>query len=126
MSRRTERLGHVIQREIGSYLLRDLARSPLGFLTVSRVDLTADLSQAKVLVSVFGDEAEKRRTLASLAQEAPRMRTHLAKTLQTRTVPRLLFEIDRNLDHGFRIAELLKTLPPEPTPPDRGTPGGAA
>jgi len=110
MSRRTERVGNVIQREIGSFILRELSDPRLGFLTVSRADVSPDLGNVRVTVSVMGGDAEKQSALAALSRQAPRMRAHLAKALRTRKVPRVSFELDRNLDHGFRIAELLKDL----------------
>ncbi len=110
MTRRTERVGNVIQRELSTFILRDLSDPRLGFITLSKADVSPDLSQAKVVVSVMGDEDEKQAALAALTQYAPRMRTHLAKVLHMRTVPRVIFELDRNLDHGIRIAELLKEV----------------
>jgi ribosome-binding factor A len=110
MTRRTERVGNVIQRELSQFILRDLNDPRLGFLTLSRVDTTPDLGQATVAVSVMGGEDERRDTLEALNEFAPRMRSHLAKRLHTRTVPRLIFALDRNLDHGFRIDSLLRDI----------------
>ena len=110
MTRRTERVGNVIQREIADFISRELSDPRLGFLTLSKVEVAPDLSQARISVSVLGNDREKHDTLAALADNAGRIRTHLAKTMSTRTVPHLRFELDRNLDHGMRIAELLKDL----------------
>jgi ribosome-binding factor A len=110
MTRRTERIGNVILRELSSFILRDLNDPRLGFFTLSRCDTTPDLSQATIAVSVMGDEAERAETLGALNELAPRMRTHLSKRLQTRTVPKLTFTLDRNLDHGFRIDSILRDI----------------
>jgi ribosome-binding factor A len=110
MTRRTERVGHVIQRELSQFILRELNDPRLGFLTISRVETTPDLGQAAVSVSVMGDEKERHDTLEALNEFAPRMRSHIAKRLHTRTVPRLVFTLDRNLDHGFRIDSLLRDI----------------
>lgn len=110
MTRRTERIGNVIQRELSQFILRELNDPRLGFFTISKIDTTPDLGQATVSVSVMGSEEERRNTLEALGEYAPRMRTHLAKRLHTRTVPRLHFALDRNLDHGFRIDSLLRDL----------------
>jgi ribosome-binding factor A len=79
-------------------------------LTISRVETTPDLGQAAVSVSVMGDEKDRHDTLEALNEFAPRMRSHIAKRLHTRTVPRLVFTLDRNLDHGFRIDSLLRDI----------------
>lgn len=110
MTRRTERVGNVIQRDLGEFVQRELSDPRLAFLTFSRVEITPELSQAKVFVSVMAGEKETQETMAALADHAGRMRTYLSKRLKTRTVPRLHFVLDKNLDHGFRIAELLKDL----------------
>lgn len=107
MTRRTERVGTVIQRTLSEFILRQLSDPRLGFFTLSTVNTTPDLSQAKIGVSVMGTEEEKAATIAALAEYAPRMRKHLSGILQTRIVPKLIFELDRNLDHGFRIDKLL-------------------
>jgi ribosome-binding factor A len=110
MTRRTDRLGHLIQRELGDFIFREMSDQRVGFVTISRVEVTTDLSHAKVLVSVLGDDKEKRNSMEALAHAAAYMRTHLAKVLKTRTVPRLIFQEDKNLDHGFRINAVLKDI----------------
>lgn len=110
MTRRTERIGNVIQRELSSYILRELNDPRLGFFTLSSVDTTPDLGQATIAVSVMGEESARAETLEALNEFAPRMRSYLAKRLHTRTVPRLTFTLDRNLDHGFRIDSILRDI----------------
>ena len=117
MTRRTDRIGHLIQQEIGNLILREISDVRIGFVTVSRVEVTTDLAHAKVYVSVLGTDKEKRDSLAGLSHSASYMRTHLAKVLKMRTVPRLQFVEDKNLDHGFRINEILNEIKPKPAPP---------
>jgi ribosome-binding factor A len=110
MTRRTERIGNVIQRELSTFILRELNDPRLGFFTISTVDTTPDLSQATIAVSVMGDEAARAESIEALNEFAPRMRSYLGKRLHTRTVPKLIFTLDRNLDHGFRIDSLLRDI----------------
>jgi ribosome-binding factor A len=110
MTRRTERIGHLIQRELGELIRGQLADARIGFVTVSRVDVTTDLAHAKVFVSVLGNDKEKRDSLIGLEHGASFLRTHLSKVLQTRTVPRLQFVEDKNLDHGQRVNQILNDL----------------
>lgn len=110
MTRRTERIGNVIQRELSTFILRELNDPRLGFFTISTVDTTPDLSQATIAVSVMGDEAARAESIEALNEFAPRMRSYLGKRLHTRTVPKLTFTLDRNLDHGFRIDALLRDI----------------
>ena len=110
MTRRTERIGNVIQRELSTFILRELNDPRLGFFTISTVDTTPDLSQATIAVSVMGEETARAETIDALNEFAPRMRSHLGKRLHTRTVPKLIFRLDRNLDHGFKIDALLRDI----------------
>ena len=115
MSRRTERVAHLIQREIGNVILQELTDVRIGFVTVSRVEVTTDMAFAKVHVSVMGSDKQKRDSMAGLSHSASYLRTHLSKVLQMRTVPRLTFVEDKNLDHGFRINQILNDIKHEKT-----------
>jgi ribosome-binding factor A len=82
----------------------------VGFITVTAVQVTNDLSHATVMVSVPGDDAARDRALEGLRSAAGFLRSRVAKTLTTRTVPELHFELDRGLAHAARIDELLNAL----------------
>ncbi len=110
MTRRTERVGHVIQRELSDYILREISDPKLGFITLSRVEVSTDLGLAKIFVTVLGPESDKQNSLEILNRYAPRMRSRLSKAMATRTVPKIIFVEDKNLEHGFRINELLKEV----------------
>jgi len=110
MTRRMERIGDLILREISIVIQNEIRDPRVGFVTVSRVNVTADLSYADVYVSVMGSEKEKKESLAGLESSASYLRKHLAKNLKTRTVPKLIFILERSLDHSERINELLKTV----------------
>ena len=66
MSQRTDRVDELLRQEIGAILAREVADPRIGFATVTDVETTSDLSHAKVWVSVIGDAAERRETLAAL------------------------------------------------------------
>lgn len=123
MTRRTDRIAHLIQREIGAQIQLGLRDPRVGFVTVSRTEVTTDLAYAKVYVTVLGEEREQKDTLAGLKSSAPFLRSHLARLMKTRTVPQLSFHIDRNLEHGNRIEELLRTVDLEMPGDDDRTPG---
>lgn len=116
MSRRTDRVAHLIQREIGNVILKELTDVRIGFVTISRVEVTTDMAFAKVHVSIMGSDKEKRDSMAGLAHSASYLRTHLAKVMKMRTVPRLQFVEDKNLEHGFRINEILNEIKPKAKP----------
>ena len=108
MSRRTQRVGDLILREIGTVIRNEIRDPRIGFVTVSRVLVTADLAYADVYVSVMGSEKEQKDSMSGLISSASYLRNHLARNLKTRTVPKLKFILDTTLDHSERINELLK------------------
>jgi ribosome-binding factor A len=110
MSRRGLRLSEQILREISEILHREVRDPRLGFVTVSRVDLTDDYSIAKVMVSVMGDDRERAEVMKGLRSSAPFVRSKLGRRLHVRTVPEVIFVEDRNLDHAYRINEILSNL----------------
>ncbi|HXF95869.1 MAG TPA: 30S ribosome-binding factor RbfA [Gemmatimonadales bacterium] len=109
-SHRPERVGELIREEVGAFLT-SAARDPrIGFVTVTGVEVSADLAHARVRVSVMGTEEEKARSLEGLASAARFLRARLARTLHLRTAPELRFVLDRGLEHAQRIDRLLKEL----------------
>jgi len=110
MSRRTDRLGELFREEISKLLQKGLKDPRVGFATISRVDITEDLSYAKVLVSVMGSDKEKRNTLIGLKNSAGFIRQFLGKGIKIRKIPELSFVLDENLEHAMRIESILAEL----------------
>src|SRR5919107_1706142 len=77
---------------------------------ITDVLVTNDLSHARVMVSVPGDDGDKTRAIEGLQSAAGFLRSRAARALTTRTVPELHFELDRGLEHAARINELLNTI----------------
>ena len=109
-SRRPEQVGETLRQVITDALAREVRDPRVGFVTVTGVLVSNDLSHARVMVSVPGEEAEKDRALEGLQSAAGFLRSRAAKSLTTRSVPELHFELDRGLQHAARINELLNTI----------------
>ena len=109
-SRRPEQVGETLRQVITEALTRQVRDPRVGFVTVTAVLVTNDLSHARVLVSVPGEDSEKTRALEGLQSAAGFLRSRAARTLTTRSVPELHFELDRGLEHAARINELLNTI----------------
>ena len=109
-SRRPEQVGETLRQVITDTLARDVRDPRVGFVTVTGVLVTNDLSHARVMVSVPGENAEKERALEGLQSTAGFLRSRAARALTTRSVPELHFELDRGLEHAARINELLNTI----------------
>jgi ribosome-binding factor A len=115
-SHRPNRMADLIRETVASFLVNGGAKDPrIGFVTITQVTMTADLQIARVYYSAYGSDREKKETVFGLSESAGRIRTHLARTLSLRAVPRLEFFIDEGLEHSYRIQELLCGLEPVKT-----------
>jgi ribosome-binding factor A len=103
-------MAETLRQVITDALAREVRDPRVGFVTVTAVLVTNDLSHARVMVSVPGEDAEKARALEGLQSAAGFLRSRAARGLTTRTVPELHFELDRGLEHAARINELLNTI----------------
>jgi ribosome-binding factor A len=109
-SRRPEQMAETLRQVITDALAREVRDPRVGFVTVTAVLVTNDLSHARVMVSAPGEEADKARALEGLQSAAGFLRSRAARALTTRSVPELHFELDRGLEHAARINELLNTI----------------
>jgi ribosome-binding factor A len=108
--KRSERLGELILAEISALIARDIKDPRIGFVTFTRVEMSDDLRYAKVFASILGTEQEKVRTLQGLSSATGYIRRHLGRTLHLRYTPEITFLIDASLEHGAKIAQLLRQL----------------
>ncbi len=125
-SKRVARLNEQLKREL-SDLIRTQVRDPrVGVVTVTAVEMAADLGSARVFVRIIGDQAEFKETLAGLDAAAPFLRGLLGRVLHIRRIPELRFREDRSMEHARRIEQLLADIVvPEEEPveeADAGTP----
>ena len=107
---RTVRLDEQFREEISKLLMKGLKDPRIGFVTISRVEITNDLSYAKVFISVLGSDREKAASLIGLRNSAGFIRTYLGKALKIRKITQLSFLLDESLDHAMHIEEILAEL----------------
>ena len=119
--RRSERLGEEIREAVARIISDGLNDPRIGFVTVTRVFLTADVRTARVYVGVLGSDDQRTKTLAGLAQAAGFIRRELGRRIRVRHTPELSFQYDSGLDATDRVAQLLeenRTSEPESEPGD--------
>jgi|KBSSwiStaDraftv2_1062776.scaffolds.fasta_scaffold366518_3 ribosome-binding factor A len=126
MTTRTERLADLIRDEVARLLLREVKDPRIGFVTLTGARVTPDLRQARLFVSVLGDEKARDAALEGLRHSAPFMQRALFRNLRLRHSPTLIFELDDSLERGDRIERMLQQLHEQETPgpdpdPDKGT-----
>ncbi len=110
MSLKQERLDMILQREISSILQFELKNPKLGFVTVTDVQCSRDLSVAKVYVSFLGKQERNDAGMKVLNQSKGFIRSNLAKKLTIRKMPSLVFVQDTSLEQGNRIEKILHDM----------------
>lgn len=110
--RRQERMAVEIKKILSAIFHQDIKDPRIDFSTVSvtRVDIPADISHARINISVLGDEAHQNETMQALQKARGFIRTELARQLQTRHAPELEFRLDKSIEHGIHISSLLDEL----------------
>ena len=108
--KRLERVNQLVKEEISAVLQRELKDPRLGFVSVTAVETSKDLRQAKVFVSVLGDEGKWAASLTALQSARGFVRNWLRTHLDLRVIPVLDFRADRSMEHAARIQALLDRL----------------
>src|SRR5918996_6005796 len=108
--KRLDRVNQLIKEEVSLLLQRELKDPRLGFVTVTEVDTSKDLRQAKVFVSVLGGDEQWAASMAALASARGFVRNWLRQHLDLRVTPELEFRPDRSMEHAARIQALLRNL----------------
>ena len=107
---RVGRVGEQIKKELSQLIQTELKDPRIGFITVTGVELTNDLSQARVFLSVLGTDEQKEETLKALARGTGFLRSELGKRIRFRHTPELLFKFDNSIEYGSRIESLLNNI----------------
>lgn len=107
---RTSRVAEQMKKEISEIVNQKLKDPRIGFVTITDVELTNDLQQATVYITVLGDETAKKDTLVGLQKATGFIRTEVGKTIRLRKTPDITFKYDHAQEYGSRIESLLKEI----------------
>src|SRR4030095_4220515 len=110
MSVRANRVGEQMKKELGEIISRKIKDPRIGFVTVTDVQVTGDLQQATVYISVLGDEKQRENTLMGLAKAKGFIRSEIGQRIRLRKTPEILFEFDESIEYGNRIDTLLHQI----------------
>jgi len=108
--KRADRVAGLIQAELSHLLLRTVKDPRLHAVTITAVQVSADLRHARVLFTGSGEPAGMAQALAGLHSAAGFLRGHLGRTLHLRYAPELTFEADDSVERSLRVAALLKQV----------------
>lgn len=104
-----ERLNHVFMQEISNILMTEVKDEDIKFVTVTGVDITSDLSYAKVYVTVL-DEDKRKTTLEALNGASHFIRGKLSERVEIRHTPELKFIYDESIEYGNHIEEIIDKI----------------
>ena len=113
-SRRVLKVAEAVREVVGMAILTELNDPRIVNVTVTRVEVSADLRLAKVYVSVLGDEKQENLSIRGLQNAAGFLQQKVAARVNTRYTPRLRFVLDKGVKHSAEVSRILnEVLPPD-------------
>ncbi len=112
-SRRVLKAAQAIREVVGMAILTDLRDPRIQNVTVTRVEVSADMRLAKIHVSVMGDDSQQELSLHGLQNSAGYLQQKVAKRLDTRYTPRITFVLDKGVKHSMEVSRILGELKAE-------------
>src|SRR6476661_3485419 len=126
-SRRTQKAAEAIREVVSMSIIADLRDPRIEGVTVTYVEVSPDMRQAKVHVSIMGDETKQRLCLHGLQNAAGYLQSRISERIDTRYTPRLRFELDLGVKKSLAISQMLDELLPRaetPTTDEADAAGG--
>ena len=108
--KRAERVSEAIKREVSVMLTQEVKDPGIHFVTVTSVETPDDLRNAKIYVSVLGDEKTRQETMDGIERAKGFIRGELGRRLRLRYTPEIHFRLDTSLDHAIKIKNILNQL----------------
>ena len=121
---RPERVADQIRAEVSSIIARDVHDPGVGFITITKVQVSPDLQHARVYYTSLGDPAARKNTAKALERASSFVRRQVGQRLRLRRSPELEFAFDESIEHQDRVERLLQELrenagnPPDAAPAD--------
>src|SRR6478735_2783730 len=111
---RPDRVGDQIRSELASLLSREVHDPGVGFVTLTRVQVSPDLQQARVMYTALGDDKSRANTARALQRAVPFLRRQLGARLRLKRAPELKFVYDESVAGQDRIEQILHELQSQP------------
>lgn len=108
--KRSARVSDQMMHEIADMLMRKIKDPRIGFVTVTAVEVSEDLRNAKVFVSVYGNREE---TMKGLESATPFIRSELGRRMRLKFMPEILFRFDETVEKGAHMMEILRSIKSE-------------
>lgn len=105
---RTRRVGEQLQRELAQLIQQEIKDPRIGMVTISAVEVSRDMSHAKVFVMMSGTDEEIKTSMSILNKAAGFLRHTLSKSMTMRIMPHLKFQHDQTMEHGSNLSALIE------------------
>lgn len=109
-SMRAERVGEQMKKELMDIINNKVIDPRVGFITITDVVLTNDLSQAKVFLTVLGNDKEVENTFKALDKAKGFIKSELGSRMRLRIMPELMYEYDQSIEYGNKIERMIQDL----------------
>ncbi|MFH1201333.1 MAG: 30S ribosome-binding factor RbfA [Candidatus Omnitrophota bacterium] len=110
---RSDKVSSTLLKEVSSIIHDEIKDPRLGFITVTDVELTDDLRNAKIYLSILGAPDQERQSLLVLEHAKGFIRKLIAERISLRFVPEIIFRVDKSIEYGMRIEEQLAKIKDE-------------
>ena len=121
---RIEKLQELIKQETSKMLLYDIKDPRIGFVTVTDVEMTGDLREAKIFVSIMGNEEQIKSSMEGLQSALGFVRREIGKRIRLRFTPEISFAPDKSLDYSEHIQKILLQIERERDTIENNSTGG--
>ncbi len=108
--KRVRKLAELLKEEISEILLKEVKDPRIGFVSLTEVKVSGDLKHAKVFVSVYGEDEEKKETMKGLKEATGYIRKLVGDRITTYHTPEILFKYDDSIEHGVYMSKLIEEV----------------
>ncbi len=108
--KRSEKVADLIHKEISEMLVKTVKDPRIGFVTITRVDVSEDCRSAKVYFSVAGTLEERERSMKGLSSATGYVRKELGRRIHLRYTPEIIFKFDPSIEYAIHIGEVIRHL----------------
>ena len=108
--KRSEKVADLIHKEISEMLVKTIKDPRIGFVTITRVNVSEDCRLAKVYFSVAGTPEERERSMKGLKSAQGYVRKELGRRIRLRYTPQVIFKFDPSIEYAIHIGEVIRQL----------------
>lgn len=111
-STRAQKMARLLRDELSRIIREEVNDPRLGFISITEIEMTPDLHVAHIYISAYGTPEEQNNSMGVLERAASFLRGELGRQIELRYIPELKFHLDRSLERGSQVVELLRQIEP--------------